>query len=932
MNCQKINIKAFAFGVLILLTVQLFGQTENIGVTYKYNGLHWIEFVSKMEVEYNVRFYYNPDSIPDFEIKVSREDITLREFLTEMLAAYNIYPSFDGSGNIFLTSGSAITVSLSPGFFSPIVYVSPESDTTLKGANKKIDFLTTKKEYVVRAITLGNKKTGLNEVKSTITGFVRNIRDSVPLINATLYLEELQKGTTTDESGKYIINLPKGKYTLVVSSLESKTEKFKLTILSGDRFDIYLEPNLFLLDEFVVSTEKDHNVKGSQMGFEKLVVKKINEIPVVLGEKDIIKVALLLPGVQTIGEGSTGFNVRGSPADQNMFYINSIPIYNSSHLFGFFSAFNSDAVSEFALLKSNIPVRYGGRLSSIFDVTAKQGNMSKFNATGGISPVTARLVAEGPIVANKVSYLVGIRSTYSDWLFRYIKDPQLKESSAYFGDAVINFTMKLNPSNELRLFTYYSYDEADIASLTSNRYQNIGGSLAWNHLMKEKHSLAITFAAGKYSFLDENMEYDLYAYKQSYDLSHNELKAEVILRPVKQHAISIGINSILYQLEPGDVLPLDENSLVEPESFEPEKGLESGIYIGDQWTLTPKLEINAGLRYNLYAYLGPKTIYTYQDGQPRSAESILDTLTYSDNAVIKTYDGIDYRIAARYLIHENLSLKAGYNKLHQYIFMLSNTIAISPTDEWKLCDYNIKPMTGDQFSLGLYSNFMGGAYEVSVEGYYKDVKNLVEYKDGAEMVANQFPETDIVQGNLNAYGIEFMVKKPLGTLNGWINYTYSRAKVLVDNPTTGEQNNFGMTYPANYDKPHAFNLVANYRLSKRISFSGNLVYSTGRPITYPTAIYYQDGNKIIHYSVRNEYRLPDYFRIDISVNLEGNLKLKKFAHGSWNFSVYNLTGRKNAYSVYFKSEEGKITGYRLSIFGSQIYSISYNFKLGNYEN
>jgi hypothetical protein len=922
----------FAFGVLILLTIQLFGQTENIIISNKYNGLHWIDFVSKMETEYNIRFYYNPGSIPDLTITVSRENITLRDLLTEILAGYNIYPSFDRSGNIFLTKGSAIITSLSPDFFSPIITVSPESDTSLESTNRKIDFVATKKEYVARAVTLGNKKAGLNEAKSTITGFVRNIRDSVPLINATLYIEELQKGTTTDESGRFIIELPKGRYTLVISSLESKTEKYKLTILSSDRFDIYLEPNLFLLDEFVVSTEKDHNVKGSQMGFEKLVIKNINEIPVVLGEKDIIKVALLLPGVQTIGEGSTGFNVRGSPADQNMFYISSIPVYNSSHLFGFFSAFNSDAVSEFSLLKSNIPARYGGRLSSIFDVTSKQGNMSKFNATGGISPVTARLVVEGPIVKNKSSYLVGLRSTYSDWLFRYIKDPQLKESSAYFGDAEVNLSMKINPSNELRFFTYYSYDDADIASLTSNSYQNLGGSLSWNHLIKEMHSLSITFASGQYSFLEKNMEYDLYAYKQSYELKHNEIKADMIIRPVKQHEISFGINSILYHLKPGDFLPLDDNSLIKPESFEPEKGLESGIYIGDQWTITPNLEINVGLRYNVYAYLGPKTVYTYKDDQPRSTETILDTLSYSGNDIIKAYDGLDYRIAARYLITEDLSLKASYNKLHQYIFMLSNTVAISPTDEWKLCDYNIKPMTGDQFSLGLYSNFIGGSYEVSLEGYYKDVKNLVEYKDGAEMTANQYPETDIVQGKLNAYGLEFMIKKPFGALNGWVNYTYSRAKVLVDNPVTGEQNNFGMVYPANYDKPHAFNLAANYRFSKRISFSGNLVYSTGRPITYPTAIYYQDGNKIIHYSVRNEYRLPDYFRIDVSINLEGNLKQKKFAHGSWNFSVYNLTGRKNAYSVYFKSEEGVITGYRLSIFGSQIYSITYNFKLGNYEN
>lgn len=277
-------------------------------------------------------------------------------------------------------------------------------------------------------------------------------------------------------------------------------------------------------------------------------------------------------------------------------------------------------------------------------------------------------------------------------------------------------------------------------------------------------------------------------------------------------------------------------------------------------------------------------------------------------------------------------MKGSYNRLHQYIFMLSNTIAISPTDAWKLADYNIKPMVGDQYSLGFYSNVLADIFEVSVEGYYKDVKNLVEFKDGAQMIANEKPETDIVQGELDAWGIEFMVKKSLGRLNGWVNYTYSTASVLVNNKQTGEMNNFGIAYPANYDKPHAFNLVTNYKITKRVSFSGNLVYSTGRPITYPTAIYFQDDIKLVHYSVRNEYRLPNYFRIDVSLNIEGSLRARKFAHGSWNFSIYNLTGRKNAYSVYFKSENGQVRGYKLSIFGSPIFSITYNFKLGNYEN
>ena len=298
--------------------------------------------------------------------------------------------------------------------------------------------------------------------------------------------------------------------------------------------------------------------------------------------------------------------------------------------------------------------------------------------------------------------------------------------------------------------------------------------------------------------------------------------------------------------------------------------------------------------------------------------------------MVKGYGGLDVRLSAKYLITPELSVKASYNTLHQYIFMLSNTIALSPTDKWKLASYNIKPMYGDQFSLGFYSNLLSERLEVSVEGYYKNVHDLVEYKDGAELVVNKHPEQDVLQGELESYGVEFMLRKPSGRINGWINYTYSRSLVLVNNPVTGEQNNYGIQYPANYDKPHSVNLVANYKISKRVSISGNIVYSTGRPITYPTSIYYQDGQKILNYSLRNEYRIPDYFRTDVSVKVEGNLKKRKWLHGSWIFSIYNLTGRENAYSVYFRTEEGFIRGYKLSIFAVPIFSVTYDFKLGNY--
>ena len=898
-------------------------------VDKSWDGLSWTIFVQKAENEFKVKFYYQPDSLAGISLSVKQDGIPLEEVLTENLTPlFNV--AMDASGNIFITKWGLIKTELPKVFFAQNVEIKTDSIPAV--SDSKTGFLQTNKEYVAKTVVIGNRKDGMKTTRPVLSGQVRSASDGSPIVSGNLYIEELERGTTTDENGYYNITLKKGTYTLIVSSLESEDEKYKIELLSSGKLNIDLIPKSYMLNELVVSSEKEDHIKGTQMGFEKINTKNIKEVPVVLGERDIIKIALLLPGVQTVGEGATGFNVRGSPADQNQFYINQVPVYNSSHLFGFFSAFNSDAISNFTLLKSNIPADYGGRLSSIFDITARTGDFNKFTASGGISPVTARIVAEGPMVKEKSSYMVGLRSTYSNWILRSLEDPELRGSKAYFGDAIANFAFKLNRQNELKVFSYFSYDDADISTLSQNNYTNMGGAINWRHYFKERNSFDVSLTRGSYAFDDKNLEYEQFAYEQSYQLVHSELKANAVVRPNDSHTLSFGVNSILYESRPGDFLPGSETSTVKPEQFEPEKGLETGIFISDEWKITTDLLLTAGLRFNTYSYLGPKTVYTYQAGAPKSPNTVQDTLHFSNNDVIKTYNGLDYRLGARYIINDQLSVKGSYNRLHQYIFMLSNTIAISPTDAWKLADYNIKPMTGDQYSLGLYSSVMADLLEISVEGYYKDVQNLVEFKDGAQMVANETPETEIVQGGLDAWGLEFMIKKPYGRLNGWVNYTYSKATVLVNNDETGESNNFGNPYPANYDKPHAFNLVANYKFSKRFSFSGNLVYSTGRPITYPTAIYYQDGIKLIHYSGRNEYRLPDYFRIDISFNLEGNLKSKKFAHGSWNFSVYNLTGRNNAYSVYFKSENGQVNGYKLSIFGSPIISITYNFKLGNYDN
>jgi len=928
------NKSLFVLGLLVILSIQTYCQSKDIIINKDSNNLSWIDFVNKIEQEYAVHFYYNSKDIPDLKISGIDQKTSLIQVLSENLKKYGVFVSIDETGNIFLTKETPIQVDLPGNYFHSLYKVNESLNSVAESKNKNVnnDFLKTQKDYVTKTFVVGTNKKGANQTHATIKGHVKNAVSGDPIIGATIYNKALDVGVVTNNDGFFEIQLKKGIHVLAVRSINSKENKVEVEILSDGSLDLFLEDQTYMLQDVVISAQKYSKVKETRMGIEKLTAKSVKEIPLVLGEKDIIKVALLLPGIQTVGEGSSGFNVRGSPTDQNLFYINNLPIYNTSHLSGFFSSFNSDAIEEFILYKSNIPVEYGGRLSSVFNITAKKGSLEKIKVNGGISPITGRILVEGPLKKDKSSFLIGIRSTYSDWLLKKVKDPDIKNSSANFGDLVTNFSLSLGPSDNLNVFTYFSYDKINLANKTKYNYENKGASISWKHTFNKNLFFDLGLVHSIYDFDEESNELEIASFKQANKLEHSEAKAKFIYNLNEKHSMTFGINSILYRIDRGKYEPLSDQSLIEFLDLGKEKAIEAGLFVSDEWKVTPKLTINGGLRFNLYSYLGPQKVYQYIDGLPMIEENIQDILYFKNNEAIKTYNGLDIRAAASYLINEDLSLKASYNKTHQYIYMLSNSIQITPNYKWKLTDYNTKPMVGTQYSAGIFSNLFNNNYEFSAEAYYKHVNNLIEIKDGVDLFLSEHIERSALQGNLTAYGIEFMIKKKSGKFNGWLNYTYSKSRIKVDSEYPESRINFGKQYASNYDKPHALNLVANYRISKRLVASGIAVYSTGRPITYPTSIYYLNGVRTINYSKRNEYRIPDYFRVDLSFTWEGNLKKNKFAHGSWSFSVYNLTGRKNAYSVYFKNENGSINGYKRSIFGTQIWSITYNFKIGNYAN
>ena len=902
------------------------GQCSDIRVGKDLDNLSFSQLVQTLESRSQIHFYYNPDSIPVLPVRIEEDSMSLLRVLQENFSDYPIQVSCDNRGNFYLIHGSPLICEIPQSVYTG--YSEPEIEVIYQ--TEEDNFISTKSEYISDTLIIGKREAGNSHRRADFSGTVIDSKTGEPVIGATIYIEETETGVVTGSRGNFRIQVPAGEYTLVVSSLEKIPHKYNLHIYSSGTSVLYLDPKVIALDEVVISAGRFDRLKSTQMGIERLTAREIKEIPVVLGERDVLKVALMLPGVQKTGEGATGFNVRGSPADQNVFYLNDIPVYNVNHLVGFFSAFHPEAVSEFSLYKSNIPVQYGGRLSSIFDIETKKGSREKFGMRGGISPVSGNILFDFPLVKNKASILIGGRSTYSNWLMKRINDPAVRNSNVYFGDLLSSVEFEIGESNQFEIFGYYSYDNINYNDEIRHAYSNQGLAFKWNHTIKEKHHFESSLVYSRYDFDETNREIVYDYYRHNYYIQHYQWKNTFTFHFHPQHTTIVGIDNILYHQSRGkhSILNSDQQ-VVGVTDMGTEKALETAIYAGDEWDITDKISVYAGLRYNVYNYLGPQQVYRYNSGDYRT-ENIIDTVAYKSGEIIKTYQRPDVRLAVKYLVHPLISVKLSFNQLQQNIFMLSNTLSVSPTDKWKLADYHIKPLWGEQYSMGLYFTSSDRKWEFATEGFYKRVSNLVEYKDGANLLVTKIPETELLQGDLKVYGLEFMVERTFGNLTGWLNYTYTKTRVQVESDYALSQVNNGLPFPASYDKPHSINLVSNYRFRKRFSLSWNIVYSTGRPFTSPVSVYYLNDNPVINYSSRNEMRIPDYFRIDVSMNVEGNLKKKKFAHGSWMFSVYNLTGRRNAYSVYFVAEEGRVKGYKLSIFGAPIVTFTYVFKLGNY--
>lgn len=917
--------------ICLLITVwHVAAQVKPPPITVEFKDVRIQDFVKEIESKTKYHFYYNPAEFDSVRVTLSAKNESVSSILRLAFRNTGFSYTIDPNNNVFLTKGVEILASLPYGIFenekdslSWLMQKEPEliAELTTSVQENQISSQESKQ------IQIGNKTAQLRPGNVTLVGYVRDAKTGAPEIGAAVFVESPRISTYTNQFGYYTLVIPRGPHILNIKALGIQDTKRNLMIYSDGKLDIEIQTQVLSLREVVISAEKSANVRNVQMGVEKLSISSIKQVPVAFGEADIVKVMLTLPGVKSVGEASNGFNVRGGAVDQNLILFDDLTIYNPSHFFGFFSAFNPDVIKDVELYKSSIPSRYGGRLSSVLDVNSRDGNTKKLSGTAGIGLLTGRLNIEGPIVKDKTSFILGGRTTYSNWLLKMLPESSgYKDAKASFSDLNLRISHAINNKNNLYLSGYLSDDNSNLGSDTTFAYGNQNLSMKWKHLFSNKLTGIFVGGLSRYQYNNNSIANATNAYKMAFDIQQANFKSDFNYYLSSKHTIDFGISTIRYDLNPGTFQPLGSQSLVKLNELAPEQAFESAIYFGDRFDLTSNLSMDLGVRYSMYNYMGPRSVNLYAPNLPKSESNVIGTASYKKGEMAKAYHGPELRMSARYQLSEDFSVKAGYNTLRQYIHLLTNTTAISPTDIWKLSDPNIRPQYGDQTSLGFYKNFKDNTIETSIEGYFKNLKDYLDYKSGANLILNHHIETDVINTKGKAYGVEFLVKKLSGKLNGWMGYTYSRTLLKMDDPNAGQIINGGKYYPANYDKPHDFSLVANYRFSHRFSASFNTAYSTGRPITVPIGKYFYAGSLRANYSDRNALRAPDYFRTDFSLNIDGNHKIHQRTHNSWTLGIYNVTGRDNAYSTYFTSEKGIIKGYQLSIFGSAIPFVNYNIR------
>lgn len=887
------------------------------------------QIVLDMESETDYRFYFLESWINNDTVTVSFTDQKLPEILDIVLKNTSLnYYIIEDEKRIILLENTIIYDELPAAFLQENTSGEQESNTTpITKAPPPPPFYTTtqtKKKYPVAKIG----KTNFDDLKENyvLTGKAINAKTGEFIQDLTIRVKGTNLATVTDATGNYSLTIPIGYHILSIRAMGIASDEREIIMYNDGSLDLFLEEGLQQLDEVIVEADAYKNVEEAITGSEQIDSEQSKNIPLVLGERDILQVAKALPGISSAGEGATGLNVRGGKTDQNLVLLDDAVIYTPQHFFGIFQALNPFTTKGVEIYKGAIPVEFGGRLSSVFDIRTKNGNVEKFSGEGSIGPVTGNLALEIPIKKNRSSIIVGGRGAYADWILKSLDEESLNNSNASFFDGILKYHDKINDNNEIKATAYYSRDAFSITSDSLYNFSNRLFSARWDHRINDKTSSALILANSNYGFGIDYESSSNTNFNLDYSINETEVKYKIRKSVNEKHTLDYGISTKYYGVNPGSLEPKDDSSALSPIYIDEEQAVESALFIGDELQLNDKLTVNVGVRLALFAALGSATQRTYEENSPKNESTVQDTLSYGNAEAIKTYGGPEARISARYLLTPDFSVKASFNNSYQFLHTLSNNTTVSPIDTWKLSDLNISPQTGYQASLGFYKNLKENTYEISLEGYYKRMQNVLDFKTGANLFLNENVETQVLQGDGKSYGIELLLKKKAGNLNGWLGYTYSRSFYRFDSDFSEERINNGSYFPSNFDKPHDVSLVTNYKFSRRYSISANFVYQTGRPITYPIGTYRYNNADYVAFSDRNAFRIPDFYRLDLGVNIEGNHKKNKLAHSFVTISVYNVLGRNNPYSVFFVTDNGEVKALQSSIFAIPIPSITYNFK------
>ncbi|WP_374506515.1 TonB-dependent receptor domain-containing protein [Flavobacterium sp.] len=769
--------------------------------------------------------------------------------------------------------------------------------------------------------------------KFTLSGTISDSKSNETLIGVNLFIPELKTGVTTNEYGFYSITIPKGNYNIRISYMGYQTLEELIQLSQNTKTNFKLLTNENTLKEVIITdTKTKTDIRKPEMSVNKLSISAIKRMPVVLGEVDVLKSILLLPGVTNAGEGASGFNVRGGGADQNLILLDEATIFNSSHVFGFFSVFNPDAIKDLKLYKGGIPARFGGRASSVLDIYQKDGSSKEFHANGGIGLISSRLLIEGPLVKDRGSFLIGGRSSYAHLFMKLSKDQ--KNNAAYFYDLNTKMSYKLNTNNNLYLSGYFGRDVFSLANSFTNIYGNSTLNLRWNHLFSDKLFSNLSLIYSDYYY---GLDLDFVGFQWDSGIKNYNIKYDFKNYISDRFKLNYGLNAIYYDFNPGTIKPSSTTSGINYSQLDKKYAFEPALYINADQELTAKFSVSYGLRYSLFYRLGQSNLNVYANNNPVTFNTNMQiyekatpigTQTFQKNEVLKSYNYWEPRFSLAYQFNEKQSVKASYNRMVQYLQLISNTSSPTPLDVWTPSDTFIKPQIADQVALGYFKNFANENYSLEVETFYKKVQNRIDYIDGADLIANNALEQVILNGQMRSFGLEVMLKKNEGRLNGWASYTLSKSQQQTPGRTALESGiNNGQWYNSAYDKTHNLAITSSFLYNDKWTFGTNFSLQTGQPVTYPNGQYQYLGITIPSYGLRNKNRLPAYHHLDISATLTPRKNNNRNWKNEWVFSIYNLYNRKNAAAINFRqnSETRANEAVKTSIFG-MVPAVSYNFK------